>query len=172
LPSYFSPAPIIWANIPLSFAYVEFNNVDDARAAIDNLNLQVFEGRSLVVQFHKAKARNPRTDSPGAPTKTIFIGNMSFEMSDKDLNDMFKDIQNVIDVRVAIDRRTGAPRGFAHADFVDVASAQKAKEILDGKVFHGRSLRIDFSTSASNNSGDRRAPRNDRNDRRDRRDRE
>jgi RNA recognition motif-containing protein len=84
------------------------------------------------------------------PSKTIFIGNMSFEMSDKDLNDLFHDIQNVLDVRVAIDRRTGQPRGFAHADFVDVASAQKAKDMLEGKVFYGRSLRVNFSSQVDN----------------------
>lgn len=73
---------------------------------------------------------------------------MSFDMSDRDLNDLFRGVKNVIDVRVAIDRRTGQPRGFAHADFVDVQSAQNAMEYLKGKVVCGRALRIDFSTSS------------------------
>jgi RNA recognition motif-containing protein len=72
---------------------------------------------------------------------------MSFEMSDKDLNDLFRDIKNVMDVRVAIDRRTGQPRGFAHADFIDVASATKAMEVLKGKEVYGRELRVDYSNS-------------------------
>jgi nucleolin len=70
---------------------------------------------------------------------------MSFEMSDKDLNDLFRGIRNVIDVRVAIDRRTGQPRGFAHADFIDVASAERAKEQLSEKEIYGRRLRVDFA---------------------------
>lgn len=74
---------------------------------------------------------------------------MSFEMSDKDLNDLFRDIRNVMDVRVAIDRRTGQPRGFAHADFIDVASATKARELLQEKVIYGRQLRVDFSKSGN-----------------------
>ena len=68
-------------------------------------------------------------------------------MSDRDLNNLFRDIKDVVDVRVAIDRRTGQPRGFAHADFADVASAEKAMKELTGKVVSGRPLRIDFSTS-------------------------
>lgn len=134
------------------FGYVEFKNIPDAQAAIDNLDMQVFEGRNLVCQFHKAKF-NSKTRSPdGAyqanpPAKTLFIGNMSFEMSDKDLNDLFRDIRNVTDVRVAIDRRTGQPRGFAHADFLDVLSATKAREVLQEKVIYGRQLRVDFSKS-------------------------
>ena len=82
-----------------------------------------------------------------APTRTLFIGNMSFDMSDRDLNTLFREIKNVIDVRVAIDRRTGQPRGFAHADFVDVKDAELALEGLQGKVVCGRALRVDFSTS-------------------------
>jgi nucleolin len=79
------------------------------------------------------------------PSKTLFIGNIPFEMSDADLNKLFRDIRNVLDVRVAIDRRTGQPRGFAHADFVDIESAAKGKEALTGKDVYGRKLRVDFS---------------------------
>jgi len=153
-------ARIVFDNRGLSrgFGYVEFKNKEDAQAALDNLHQQVFEGRNLVVQFHVPKSSNtggasfkrPFSTSfnkPNEPSKTLFICNMSFEMSDKDLNDLFRDIRNVTDVRVAIDRRTGQPRGFAHADFIDAASATQAKEALDGKTIYGRPLRIDFSQS-------------------------
>jgi nucleolin len=140
-----------------SFGYVDFKNLADAQTAVDNLNQQVFEGRNLVCQFNRpspardaykpasrSSPREERTFEPAKPSSTLFIGNMSFEMSDKDLNELFRDIQNVLDVRVAIDRRTGQPRGFAHADFVDVASARKAKELLAGKSIYGREIRVDF----------------------------
>lgn len=136
-----------FANDYDSFAYVEYRSVGDAQAAIDNLDMQVFEGRNLVVQFHRTKAPRREVSRGHPPSKTIFIGNMSFEMSDKDLNDLFRDIKNVIDVRVAIDRRTGQPRGFAHADFIDISSATKAMEVLNGKEVYGRELRVDFSNS-------------------------
>lgn len=69
-------------------------------------------------------------------------------MTDKDLNDLFKEVRNVLDVRVAIDRRTGQPRGFAHADFIDVKSAEAGAEFLREREFYGRRLRVDFSTAA------------------------
>ncbi|KAF2662866.1 RNA-binding domain-containing protein [Lophiostoma macrostomum CBS 122681] len=143
------------------FGYVEYSNTDDAQTAIDNLDMQVFEGRNLVVQFHRprpdAPVRGARGEfTPSTPSKTLFIGNMSFEMSDKDLNDLFRDIRNVVDVRVAIDRRTGQPRGFAHADFLDVASATRARDVLKEKVIYGRQLRIDYSKSTANGGRDRR----------------
>ena len=76
------------------------------------------------------------------------------EMTDRDLNDMFRGIKNVIDVRVAIDRRTGQPRGFAHADFLDVKSAMEGMKILEKKEAYGRRLRLDYSFGPST------APRN------------
>jgi nucleolin len=130
--------------------------------------MQVFEGRNLVVQFHRAKEHSKSRDTTSGsyvanpPSKTLFIGNMSFEMSDKDLNDLFRDIRNVMDVRVAIDRRTGQPRGFAHADFIDVASATRARDVLKEKTIYGRQLRVDFSKSATTNGRDNnRGPRRD-----------
>jgi nucleolin len=74
---------------------------------------------------------------------------MSFEMTDRDLNALFRGIKNVIDVRVAIDRRTGQPRGFAHADFIDVQSAMDAMKLLETKETYGRKLRLDYSYGAS-----------------------
>jgi len=135
------------------FGYVEFATVEEATKAIEGLDQQQFAGRRLSVQYHVR--REPRTNNggdrdarprvPNTPSKTLFIGNMSFQMGDKDLNDTFKNIKNVIDVRVAIDRRSGQPRGFAHADFIDIESAAEAKKSLENMVVFGRQLRVDFS---------------------------
>jgi nucleolin len=145
------------------FGYVDFETTEQATKAIEALNQQLFEGRRLAVQYaaYESKTlenrrgsfdRIPKPLNP--PSKTLFIGNMSFEMTDRDLNSLFKGIRNVIDVRVAIDRRTGQPRGFAHADFVDTKSAMEAMKHLEGKEPYGRKLRLDYSYGPSN------APRN------------
>jgi RNA recognition motif-containing protein len=90
-----------------------------------------------------------------------------------DLTDLFRSIKNVLDVRVAIDRRSGQPRGFAHADFTDVESAVAAKQALEQKSVYGRQLRVDYSGQAKED-GDRPARRErfDRPERRERRDRD
>ena len=147
------------------FGYVDFETIEAATKAIESLNQQLFEGRRLSVQYSAYETKTlesrqgpGRFDRPNRPlnppSKTLFIGNMSFEMTDRDLNNLFKGIRNVIDVRVAIDRRTGQPRGFAHADFVDVKSAMEAMKHLEGKETYGRKLRLDYSYGPSN------APRN------------
>ncbi|KXT02827.1 hypothetical protein AC578_5397 [Pseudocercospora eumusae] len=131
------------------FGYIEFATQHDADRAIRELDQKVFQGRRMAVQYHAPK--DPRKDSDRAynpPSRTLFIGNLSYQMSDRDLNDLFRQIRNVLDVRVAIDRRSGQPRGFAHADFIDEASATKAKEVLEQKVLYGRQLRIDYSAAS------------------------
>jgi nucleolin len=126
------------------------------------MHQQLYEGRRLVVQYAaftsaemdarsrgRRDARGGNAGPKNEPSKTLFIGNMSFEMTDKDLNNLFRGIRNVVDVRVAIDRRTGQPRGFAHADFTDVQSAIDAMEALSNKETYGRRLRVDYSFGSS-----------------------
>ncbi|KAF4551023.1 DNA repair metallo-beta-lactamase-like protein [Elsinoe fawcettii] len=133
------------------FGYVEFDDVNDATTAIKELDQTELEGRRMAVQYHVRRMRTQARPASAShpPSKVLFIGNMSFQMSDKDLNDLFRSVQNVLDVRVAIDRRSGQPRGFAHADFTDTASAEKAKKILENKVVYGRQLRVDFGLPSS-----------------------
>lgn len=128
------------------FGYVTFDSTEAAQRAIDGMNQNIFEGRRVIVQFAAAGPRGTRTRSSGLPpTRSLYIGNLAYDLSDRELNDLFKSVRNVIEVRVAVDRQTGNPRGFAHADFLDVASAQAAFEILAGKAPHGRRLKIDYS---------------------------
>lgn len=128
---------------------MRFDSVDAARAAIGAMHMQVYEGRRLSCNFAQTNFSAITDEKPVAtPTRTLYIGNIPFEMTDRELNDVFKDMNNLIDVRVAVDRRTGQPRGFCHAEFVDVESAQAAYETLTGLAPYGRKLRLDYSNSA------------------------
>lgn len=121
------------------------------------MNRTVIDGRQLAVQFARRRIRGENLrDSEGRgmspPSRTLFIGNLAHEMNDADLNDLFRDLKNVLDVRVAIDRRTGTPRGFAHADFTDEPSATAAREQLAGREFYNRTVFVDYGKSFDRNS--------------------
>lgn len=137
-------AKIIYDSRGLSkgFGYVEFSETEEAAEAIDKMHNEMFMGRRLIVQYVVKQASRL---APSPESRTLFIGNLSFDVTDDDLNNLFKDVENCVDVRVAMDRATGEPRGFAHADFLDVESAVKAKEKLEEAEVYGRRLRIDFS---------------------------
>lgn len=141
----------------IRFGYVTFDSVEAAQRAIDEMNQQIFEGRRVLVQFTAAGPPVPKSRPfVGSPTRSLYIGNLAYDLTDRELNELFKSVRNVIEVRVAVDRQTGNPRGFAHADFLDVPSAQAALEILSGKAPHGRRLKVDFSQSAKRGPGGKR----------------
>lgn len=76
------------------FGYVEFSSQKEADAAVLELDQRVFQGRRMAVQYHVQRDRKARdnaekrTRPPAQPSKTLFIGNMSYQMSDRDLNGM------------------------------------------------------------------------------------
>lgn len=70
------------------FAYVEFATQESADRAIRQLDQAVFQGRRMAVQYHIPRGKAPRARDAEVmpPSKTLFIGNMSYQMSDRDLN--------------------------------------------------------------------------------------
>lgn len=131
-----------------SFGYVQFDTIDAARRAIEALHGRVFQGRIATVQFAQASFNMRPALNPC--TRTLYIGNLAFEMTDRDLNEIFKDLDNLIDVRVSVDRRTGKPRGFAHAEFTNSESAKKAFEIISKRAPYGRRLRVAYAEAKRN----------------------
>jgi nucleolin len=70
------------------FGYIEFAQQGAAASAVRELDQKVFQGRRMAVQYHVRRERRSQgeTNRPNPPSKTLFIGNMSYQMSDKDLN--------------------------------------------------------------------------------------
>jgi chemotaxis protein histidine kinase CheA len=73
------------------FGYVEFESQEAADRAVRELDQKVFQGRRMAVQYHVRREPRNRTvggtgRTPNTPSKTLFIGNMSYQMSDRDLN--------------------------------------------------------------------------------------
>ncbi|KAL2269750.1 hypothetical protein VTJ83DRAFT_1934 [Remersonia thermophila] len=133
------------------YGFVLFETEDALKAACDSVNGSFWHGRRITCiprtnkreGFGGEQNRHPR--SPTQPTNQLFIGNIPYETTDAELNRLFKGIENLEHVRVAVDRTTGWPRGFAHADFTTVEAATEAKRRLEGVVLGDRALRIDYA---------------------------
>jgi RNA recognition motif-containing protein len=74
--------------------------------------------------------------------KSIFVGNMSFRMTEQELHDLFKPFGEITRVHLAIDRETGRARGFAFVEMRDDADAARAIADLNGKEVHERCLKV------------------------------
>lgn len=103
----------------------------------------VFEGRQVVVHYARTNFNYRRASYP--PTETLFIGNLPLEMTDRDLQNLFHEVKNLTDVRIPVDRRSGMPRGFAHAEFISTDAAMQAMEILARQSPYGRKLHVNFA---------------------------
>ncbi|KAI1336846.1 RNA-binding domain-containing protein [Xylariaceae sp. FL0016] len=127
------------------FAFIDFVDKEAADQAVQEGNKSFWNGRRINVDHRKPHSSLEKPRTPGVPTTSVYIGNIPYETSDSDLNRLFRELDNVTDVRVAVDRATGWPRGFAHADFTDVESAKRAHEKLSQTTLGGRALRLDYS---------------------------
>lgn len=130
------------------FGFVWFTKEDAMKTAIAEADGSFWHGRRIMVA-PRVKTLSRMSNPRSVPSQSIFIGNIPYETTDSELNRLFSELENVTDVRVAVDRTTGWPRGFAHADFADVESSQRAMARLQNMTLGGRRLRLDFAEGNS-----------------------
>jgi RNA recognition motif-containing protein len=72
----------------------------------------------------------------------IYVGNLAYEVTDEDLNQLFIDFGQVESVKVIKDNFSGRSKGFGFVEMPDPAEAESAIEGLDGKELKGRTLKV------------------------------
>lgn len=72
----------------------------------------------------------------------LYVGNLSFETTENDIQDLFEQHGQVGEVRLMMDRMTGKSRGFAFVTMNDDEQAKAAMSTLNGKDFNGRPLTV------------------------------
>lgn len=74
--------------------------------------------------------------------KNIYVGNISFQTTEQDIDAAFSAYGQVERVQIVKDRDSGQSRGFAFVEMVDDAAANKAMEALNGADLGGRALTV------------------------------
>ena len=74
--------------------------------------------------------------------KKIYVGNLPFQITETELNDMFSQIGRVESVQIITDRQTGRSKGFGFVQMTDDAAVDKAIAEFNGKEFNGRKLTV------------------------------
>ena len=72
----------------------------------------------------------------------LYVGNLSFQTSSDDLNQLFAQAGTVESAAVVEDRETGRSRGFGFVEMSSKEEAQKAIEQFNGKEINGRNLNV------------------------------
>ena len=73
---------------------------------------------------------------------SIYIGNLSYQVTEEDLKLAFAEYGKVSRVQLPTDRETGRPRGFAFVEMETEAQETAAIEALDGAEWMGRDLKV------------------------------
>jgi cold-inducible RNA-binding protein len=75
----------------------------------------------------------------------LFVGNLSFDITENDLQDAFAAHGTVTETNLMMDRMTNRPRGFGFVTMSTAEEAQKAIDALNGKELGGRALTVNVA---------------------------
>jgi cold-inducible RNA-binding protein len=75
----------------------------------------------------------------------LFVGNLSFNTTENDLNDAFAAHGTVTETNLMMDRMSGRPRGFGFVTMSSAEEAQKAIAALNGAQLDGRALTVNIA---------------------------
>lgn len=83
----------------------------------------------------------------------IYVGNLPYDVSDNDLQQLFEKHGSVSSARVVMDRETGRAKGFGFVEMNDRGEAEKAIAAINGTEMNGRALRVNESQPKPRSEG-------------------
>lgn len=75
-------------------------------------------------------------------SKKLYVGNLSYEAQEHDLESMFSQYGEVVSVRIITDRDTNRSKGFGFVEMADGSAADAAISALNGKEWKNRELKV------------------------------
>ena len=83
----------------------------------------------------------------------IYVGNLSFNTDEQQLEQLFAPLGQVESVRLIRDQATGRSRGFGFVEMADSSQGQAACQALDQREFEGRRLTVNEAKPQERRSG-------------------
>ena len=83
----------------------------------------------------------------------IYVGNLSYEVTEQDLRQEFEAFGGVDSVSVITDKFTGRPKGFAFVEMASKSEGETAITSLNGKVLNERTIVVNEARPRTENRG-------------------
>ncbi|XP_042146692.1 probable RNA-binding protein 19 isoform X1 [Ixodes scapularis] len=151
---FFKPVKVASLRVPpriKGIAYLGFKTEKEMKQAL-NKHRSFMAGHKLEVTKYTKKVvpeqKWRKFESLGDPTETladtgrIFVRNLSYTVTEDDIEALFKKFGPISEVHLSIDKITRKPKGFAFVSFMFPEHAIKAFSELDGKLLQGRLLHL------------------------------
>jgi len=84
---------------------------------------------------------------------SIYVGNLSYQVTQDDLSEVFAEYGSVKRVQLPTDRETGRVRGFGFVELETEAEEQAAIDALDGAEWMGRDIKVNKAKPRENRRG-------------------
>lgn len=85
--------------------------------------------------------------------KKLYVGNLTYQVSDSDLQKLFETQGSVVSAQVIMDRDTGRSKGFGFVEMSSSEEAEGAISALNGKDHEGRQLTVNEAKPRTNSGG-------------------
>lgn len=99
-----------------------------------------------------AKGRRRATSTPPTRNARLYVGNLSYEATESELEDLFKGFGNVKSVEIIYNPRTYKSKGYAFVEMYQLDDAKKAAEVLHGQPFMGREMMVSAASERPEHS--------------------
>ena len=86
----------------------------------------------------------------------IYIGNLSYEISEEDLQKTFSEFGEVVSVKIIKDQYNGRSKGFGFVEMPNRVEANNAIADLNDKELKGRRIKVNMAKPRSGKTGGRR----------------
>jgi RNA recognition motif-containing protein len=83
----------------------------------------------------------------------LYVGNLSYQATDQELNDLFSEVGSVASAQIVTDRYSGQSRGFGFVEMASEDDAQKAIAAIHGRNIGGRTLVVNESRPREGGGG-------------------
>lgn len=125
------------------FGFVTMSTVEEADKAVEMFNRYDVDGRLLTVNKASPRGTRPeRTSRMFEPSFRIYVGNLSWDVDNGRLEQVFSEHGKVLEARVVYDRETGRSRGFGFVTLSSESEVEDAIAALDGQSLDGRAIRV------------------------------
>jgi RNA recognition motif-containing protein len=85
----------------------------------------------------------------------IYVGNLSYDANEEDLQEAFKAFGQVKSVKIITDRYSGKSKGFGFVEMPSKVQGQAAIDGLNGRDLKGRTLTVNEARPRTESRGDR-----------------
>ncbi|MGB8647552.1 MAG: RNA-binding protein [Anaerolineae bacterium] len=75
----------------------------------------------------------------------LFVGNLSYNVSEEDLRELFSQAGELKDVTLVVDRDTRRPKGFGFVEYTNQADAEKAVQMFNDQEMDGRRMNVSIA---------------------------